>query len=122
MSVLDQVMLPLTYHWYFSSNKKQKAIEALKLVWLEDKLWNHPNELSWWQQQRVAIARALVVNPLLLLCDEPTWALDTKTWNDVMELFAKLNESWKTVVMITHDPDVAKFAKRQIVIKDGKLT
>lgn len=119
-SSLNQVMLPLSYQ-AAATNKKQRAIEALNKVGLDDKIDSLPNELSWWQQQRVAIARALVIDPLLLLCDEPTGALDTKTGKEVMELFTKLNKEGKTIVMITHDEEIANYATRIIRIRDGVI-
>ncbi len=116
-SSLNQVMLPLSYH-NTVGNKKELAIQALEKVGLGDKLSSLPNELSWGQQQRVAIARALVIDPLLLLCDEPTGALDTKTGQEVMELFTELNKEGKTIVMITHDEEIAQYATRIIRIRD----
>ncbi len=119
-SSLNQVMLPLSYH-NGAGNKRELAIQALKKVGLGDKLVSLPNELSWGQQQRVAIARALVIDPLLLLCDEPTGALDTKTGQEVMELFTELNKEGKTIVMITHDEEIAQYATRIIRIRDGMI-
>lgn len=121
-SALRQVMLPLVYQWVPSKKRKQMAIEALIKVWLKDKINSLPSEMSGWQQQRVAIARAIVTNPLLILWDEPTWALDSKTWNDVMEIIAKLHEEWKTILIITHSAEVNKFAKRHIFIKDWMIS
>lgn len=118
MSVIKQVMLPLAYCWFPRNQREKLAIEALKKVWLDDKLHSKPNELSWWQQQRVSIARALAVNPWMILADEPTWALDTITWREIMELLTNLNKEGKTIVLITHEKDVDKYAKRHIFIKD----
>lgn len=117
-SALNQVMLPLIYQWVWTKERKERAYEALKKVWLEDKINNLPSEMSGWQQQRVSIARALVTNPLLILADEPTWALDSKTWIEVMELISKLNSEWKTIVIITHSPEVDEYAKKHINLKD----
>jgi len=118
MSVLKQVMLPLSYLWVEKSKRRIMALEALKKVWLEDKVNSNPNELSWWQQQRVSIARALAANPGMILADEPTWALDTKTGQEIMELLQVLNKQWTTIVLITHEAEVDTYAKRHIFIKD----
>jgi putative ABC transport system ATP-binding protein len=80
-----------------------------------------PNELSWWQKQRVAIARAIVVSPSIILADEPTWALDTKTWNEIMNIFCELNNEWKTIIVITHEPEIAEQTKKIIHIRDGNI-
>ncbi len=118
-TAIKQVMLPLIYQWVPAKLRKQMAIEALIKVWLQDKINSYPSEMSGWQQQRVAIARSIVTNPLLILWDEPTWALDSKTWHDVMEIISKLNDEWKTVLIITHSVEVNRFAKKHIFIKDG---
>jgi len=118
LSVLKQVMLPLSYQWIPRNQREKLAIEALKKVWLEEKKDNKPNELSWWQQQRVSIARALAVNPSMILADEPTWALDTKTWQEIMNLLIELNKEWKTILLITHEHDIDAYAKKHILIKD----
>lgn len=120
MKAWQQVWLPLSYMGVSSDEKYKRAVEALELVWLGDKIDNLPNQLSWWQQQRVCIARALVTNASLILADEPTWALDSTTGKEVMELFKKLNEEqWKTILLITHDQHVAEFAKKIVKMKDG---
>jgi putative ABC transport system ATP-binding protein len=121
MPVIKQVMLPLAYAWVPKKERERRALEALKKVWLEDKINNKPNELSWWQQQRVSVARALAVNPWMILADEPTGALDTKTGKEIMELLTELNNEWKTIVLITHDQWVSAYAKRHISIKDGLI-
>jgi len=118
MSVIKQVMLPLAYQWIAKSKREKIALEALAKVWLADKRDNKPNELSWWQQQRVSIARALALNPAMILADEPTWALDTKTWEDIMNLLTELNNEGKTIVLITHEKDIDAYAKKHIFIKD----
>jgi putative ABC transport system ATP-binding protein len=120
-SVLKQVMLPLAYQWVWKSERKKIAIDALKKVWLEDKIDSKPNELSGWQQQRVSIARALAINPTMILADEPTWALDSTTWKEIMELLKKLNWEWTTIVLITHEKEIDSFAKKHIRIKDGLI-
>lgn len=117
-SVIKQVMLPLAYQWVPKKERYEKAMIALKKVWLETKANNMPNELSWWQQQRVSIARALAINPWMILADEPTWALDTKTWDEIMKLLVELNQEGKTIVLITHEPEIDAFAKKHIFIKD----
>lgn len=118
MPVIKQVMLPLAYQWIPKNKREKLAIEALEKVWLADKKNNKPNELSWWQQQRVSIARALAINPNMILADEPTWALDTKTGDEIMNLLTKLNEEWTTIVLITHEHEIDKFARKHILIKD----
>lgn len=117
-SVIKQVMLPLAYAWVPKKQREKQAIEALKKVWLEEKANNLPNELSGWQQQRVSIARALAINPWMILADEPTWALDTKTWEEIMKLLVALNQEGKTIVLITHEHEIDAFAKKHILIKD----
>jgi putative ABC transport system ATP-binding protein len=118
MPVINQIMLPLAYAWVWKSERKKRAMEVLKKVWLADKVYNKPNELSWWQQQRVSVARALAVNPWMILADEPTGALDTKTWKEIMDLLVELNNEWKTIILITHEPKIADYAKRHIHIQD----
>lgn len=120
-SALEQVMLPLAYQWVKENERKERAKKALERVWLADKINNKPNELSWWQQQRIAIARALVINPSIILADEPTWALDTQTWDEVMELITELWKEWKTVIVITHEQEIADYAKRHILVKDWNI-
>jgi len=122
MSVLKQVMLPLAYAWIEKKKREKLAKDALKTVWLSDKINSNPNELSWGQQQRVSIARALAINPWFILADEPTWALDTQTGKEIMNLLTKLNNEWKTIVLITHEKDIDKYAKRHINIKDWLIT
>jgi len=122
MKIIKQVMTPMIYAWINRKIAKQRAIEALKKVWIEDKQNHKPDELSGWQKQRVAIARAIVMEPALILADEPTWALDTKTWEEVMNIFGKLNKEGKTIVVITHEPDIAKLTKKIVTVKDWLLT
>ena len=104
-----------------SDLRHQRATEALQRVGLGDRLNNKPSQLSGGQQQRVAIARAIVNHPLLLLADEPTGALDTRTTQDVLDIFADLHTAGITVVMVTHEPDVARASQRIVWFKDGEI-
>ena len=122
LSALKNVELPLIYAGVAPRERKRRAVEMLERVGLEDRMKHLPNQLSGGQQQRVAIARALVGNPSLLLADEPTGALDQKTGRQVMQLFRELNEEGHTIIMITHDMNIAKNAKRVVHIIDGELT
>ena len=121
MTALDNVALPLSYAGYHVKQRRQIAFQALKRVGLEDRVNFKPSQLSGGQQQRVAIARALVNNPKIILADEPTGALDSHSGNQVMGLFKKLNEEGVTVVMITHDANIASHAKRVLHIFDGEI-
>ncbi|MDD2745814.1 MAG: ABC transporter ATP-binding protein [Candidatus Gracilibacteria bacterium] len=121
MSAWDQVMVPLLYQGVTRSLREERAFEALKKVGLADKLKSLPSEMSGGQQQRVAVARAIVSDPLLILGDEPTGALDSRTGNEVMELISLLHEEGKTVVIITHSSEIDTFAKRHIFMKDGLI-
>jgi putative ABC transport system ATP-binding protein len=118
-SALENVELPLIYSTL--KNTKELALESLKKVGLSDRVNHKPNELSGGQQQRVAIARALVTNPEIILADEPTGNLDSESGKGIMELFVQLNQQGKTIILITHDPDIASQAKRIIKIKDGNI-
>jgi putative ABC transport system ATP-binding protein len=119
-SAIENVELPLLYNGLSPSERKERARGALKKVGLEGREDHHPNQLSGGQQQRVAIARALVNNAPLILADEPTGNLDTKTSAEIMELFVKLNtESDITVMLVTHEPDIAAYSKRVIRFLDG---
>jgi len=104
-----------------ADERHKRALEVLRLVRVEDKAYNRANHISGGQIQRVAIARALVMNPSLILADEPTGNLDTKTSNEIMLFFKKLNQEGRTIVIITHEEHVAKYAKRIIKIVDGKI-
>lgn len=115
------VELPLVYRGMSASERRKKAMAILDKVGLSDRLNNIPSQLSGGQQQRVAIARALVTEPSLLLADEPTGNLDSKSGEDIMKLFEALHAEGVTIVMVTHDNDLAKRAKRQIVVKDGRI-
>ncbi len=122
MCAREQVALPLSYMWVPSKEKKERCAAALEMVWLWNRLNALPNQLSWWQQQRVCIARALVSNPSLILADEPTWALDSVTWEENLELFKRLNEEQhKTVLLITHDRHIWESATKMIRMKDGQF-
>jgi len=122
-SAIENVELPLLYNKDFSAKeRKEKAMEALKAVKLADRMHHLPNQLSGGQQQRVAIARALVNNPVMILADEATGNLDSRTSYEIMMLFQELNsEHGKTIVFVTHEPDIATFSKRTITLKDGKI-
>ena len=118
-STLDNVELPLKYAKVKKKDRIKTATEMLQLVGLGDRLHNKSNELSGGQKQRVAIARALVNDPSIILADEPTGNLDTKTGDEIIKLFKKLNKMGKTIVIVTHDEDLAKIAKKRITISDG---
>lgn len=120
-SAIDNVSLPLLYAGVEKNIRRKKAEEALRQVGLADKIDSRPNQLSGGQQQRVAIARALVAEPELLLADEPTGNLDSKSGEEIMHIFQKLHKEGKTIIMITHEADIAAFAKRIIRIKDGEI-
>ena len=113
--------LPLLYAGVKKSERKKRAKEALEKVGLLDRISYKPTQLSGGQKQRVAIARAIVNKPRLLLADEPTGALDTKSGEQVMQIFKELNDEGVTVVMITHAPEIAEHAKRVVYIRDGEL-
>ena len=121
-TALENVEVPLLYNKDGSKNRRERALEALRTLGLEDRRHHHPNQLSGGQQQRVAIARALVNNAPLILADEPTGNLDTKTSIEIMDLFVRLNEEKKiTIVLVTHEPDISTYSKRIIHFLDGKL-
>jgi putative ABC transport system ATP-binding protein len=121
-SALENVELPMLYLGVESGERKQRALDALAAVGLAGREQNHPNQLSGGQQQRVAVARALVNNPALILADEPTGNLDSRTSIEVMEIFQRLNrERGITLVLVTHEPDIAEYAKRVVVFKDGRI-
>ncbi len=118
---IDNVLLPLNYSKVPKDTREAKAKELLELVGLKERMYNKSNELSGGQKQRVAIARALVNDPAIILADEPTGNLDTKTGNEIQQMFIDLNKNGKTVILVTHDDDLAKIAKRRITIVDGKV-
>jgi putative ABC transport system ATP-binding protein len=120
-SALRNVETPLLYAGIKPRERKRRAIEALEKVGLKDRMYHRPNELSGGQKQRVAIARAIVSDPTILLADEPTGALDSKTGNQIMQLFEELNAEGRTVVFVTHDRDLGNRCRRQIHLRDGKI-
>lgn len=120
-SALENVEMPLIYSGISKKEREERAIEALGVVGLKEKLQNKPSQLSGGQQQRVAIARALINNPSLILADEPTGNLDSKSGEEILSLLNKLNSQGNTIVVVTHDLDIARRAKRIITIKDGRI-
>ncbi len=120
-TALENVELPTLYAHLEKSERARRAMEALKMVGLEDRAAHFPSQLSGGQQQRVAIARALVNKPAILLADEPTGNLDSRTAVEIMEILQGLNDKALTIVLVTHEPDIAQFAKRSIVFRDGKI-
>jgi putative ABC transport system ATP-binding protein len=121
-SALENVELPMLYAGVPTAQRDERAMEALAAVGLAGREQNHPNQLSGGQQQRVAVARSLVNNPALILADEPTGNLDSRTSIEVMEIFQKLNREREiTLVLVTHEPDIAQYAQRVVVFKDGRI-
>jgi len=119
MSALENVELPL--HYAARRDAKERALKALDTVGLADRTHHEPNQLSGGQRQRVAIARAIVTDPAILLADEPTGALDSKTGEEILSLFKSLNAQGRTIIIVTHDPAVAKHCQREIYLMDGKV-
>ena len=119
MTALENVALPLIYAGISRKKREEKALEALAKVGLSDRVDHKPNELSGGQRQRVAIARALVNNPAIILADEPTGNLDTKTSIEIMEIFEKIHNGGNTVIIVTHEPDISEHAHRIIRLRDG---
>ena len=122
-SALENVEMPMLYnrHRIQSHEQRERALHALELVGLGSRADHHPNQLSGGQQQRVAIARALVNRPSLLLADEPTGNLDSQTSIEIMGVFQKLNDQGITIIMVTHELDIARYTKRMVVLRDGKI-
>tara|TARA_Y100001972_G_scaffold81676_1_gene99311 strand:- start:335 stop:1078 length:744 start_codon:yes stop_codon:yes gene_type:complete len=121
-TALENVELPLMYNGEVSQKERRaRAVKALEMVGLSDRLHHTPSQLSGGQQQRVAIARALVNEPVVILADEATGNLDTRTSYEVMSLFQDLNDQGKTIIFVTHEPDIAAFSKRTITLKDGHI-
>jgi putative ABC transport system ATP-binding protein len=120
-TVLENVILPLIYSDVPTSEHKKRAIEVIKQVGMDHRLDNKSNELSGGEKQRVAIARALINTPSIILADEPTGNLDSKTGDDIEKMLINLNNEGKTIILVTHDDDLAKIAKRQVILKDGEI-
>jgi putative ABC transport system ATP-binding protein len=120
-TALENVELPTLYARIPKEDREKRAVEALELVGLGDRIHHYPSQLSGGQQQRVAIARALVNQPAILLADEPTGNLDSRTSVEIMDIFQKLNADGLTIMMVTHEHDIAEFAKRNIFFRDGKI-
>ena len=120
-TALENVMLPLTYAGVHKSDREQKALNALEKVGLSDRVHHRPNELSGGQRQRVAVARALVNDPSIILADEPTGNLDSATSIDIMKLFQEIHKNGNTVIIVTHENDIAEYAHRIIRLKDGEI-
>lgn len=121
LNAIQNVELPLIYAGIPSNERRERALKALERVSLSDRLHHKPSELSGGQRQRVAIARALVTNPGILLADEPTGALDSKTGVEIMRLFDELHKEGNTIILITHEPEIAEYAYRNIYLKDGMI-
>jgi len=119
MDLLKNVELPMMYAGCSKTERKKKALKALERVGLADRVDHRPNEISGGQKQRAAIARSLVNDPAIILADEPTGNLDSKSSNEIMDIFTELNNEGVTIVLVTHEPDIAEYAKRIITFKDG---
>ncbi len=121
LDAVENVALPLLYADVSKKERNFRAVEMLEKVGLKDQVYNKPNEMSGGQRQRVAIARALINNPSIILADEPTGNLDSKTSLEIMELFDGLHRAGNTIILVTHEPDIAEYAQKTIVLKDGEI-
>jgi len=121
LTSLENVALPLVYAGWSNKARKERAEEVMAMVGLKERMTHKPNELSGGQRQRVAIARALVNNPSIILADEPTGNLDTKTSYDIMDIFEQINKKGNTVILVTHEEDIAKHARRVMRLRDGLI-
>ena len=121
LTALENVELPLVYSSIPKEERHKRANELLEMVGLKDRTHHRPNELSGGQRQRVAIARALVNNPSIILADEPTGNLDSKSEEEIIEILQKLNKMGKTIVIVTHEPSIGEIAERKIIFKDGEI-
>ena len=122
ISALDNVALPLVYAGVDSDEREERAMYFLEQVGLADRADHQPNELSGGQRQRVAIARALVNDPQIIMADEPTGNLDTKSTKEIMDIFEKMHGMGRTIILVTHEPDIAVCASRQLLVRDGVIT
>lgn len=121
MSALQNVALPMVYAGVAKKARMETAARALAMVGLEDRKDHRPNELSGGQRQRVAIARSLVNDPAIIMADEPTGNLDTKSGNEIMEIFCNLNSQGRTIILVTHEPEIAAFTRRILHVRDGRI-
>jgi putative ABC transport system ATP-binding protein len=121
MSILENVELPMVYAGVAAKERREKAMMALEKVGLSDRVKHKPNEISGGQKQRVAIARAMVNTPAVIMADEPTGNLDTKSSIEIMRIFQRLNDEGSTIIMVTHEPDVAQHSKRIVKFRDGEI-
>jgi putative ABC transport system ATP-binding protein len=121
MTLLENVELPMVYAGISAKERREKALSALEKVGLQDRIKHMPNEISGGQKQRAAIARAIVNNPSVIMADEPTGNLDTKSSEDIMKIFQRLNNEGATVIMVTHENDIAQHAKRIVRFRDGEI-
>lgn len=121
MSTLENVALPMVYAGVKNKERIERAREVLTMVGLEGRMNHRPNELSGGQRQRVAIARSLVNDPTIIMADEPTGNLDTKSGDEVMDIFSKLNQQGRTIILVTHEPDIAEYAGRVVYVRDGVI-
>lgn len=122
LSALDNVILPMIYGNQYKDRRKERATAMLESVGLGDRIHHMPAEMSGGQRQRVAIARALINNPAIIMADEPTGNLDSKSTREVMEIFSRLHEDGKTIILVTHEMDVARYATRHVILSDGHIS